>query len=67
MLTCENYRMFRGWADFMPRTPGFPVQSYHGTWLYNPTNNYWYLNGCDEYPYGTSFHASRITNIREDS
>lgn len=66
MLICEGYKMFRGSAQFIPSKPEYPSPVFHGTWLYRPDNNYWYLNGCPDYPFGTSFPAHRITNIKED-
>ena len=66
MLTCEGYKMFTGSAKFNPSNPKYQPRVYHGTWLYKPDNNYWYLNGCQDYPFGTSFAADQISDIKED-
>lgn len=66
MLKCEGYQMFKGSAQFIPRIPGAPAPVYHGTWLYRPDVNHWFLSGCPDYPFGTSFPADRIGNIKED-
>ena len=65
MLVCEGYRMFRGTMRFLARLPGAPDMFFHGTWLYKPENNMWYVNNCPDYPYGTSLHAERC-RIEED-
>lgn len=66
MLQCEGYKMFRGTCMFLPSLAGVPAKSFHGTWLYNPENNHWYLNGCPDYPYGTSFKADRILIVEDE-
>ena len=66
MLQCEGYKMFRGTCMFLPSLLGVPAKHYHGTWLYKPDNRMWYLNGCPDYPFGTSFHADRILIVEDE-
>lgn len=67
MLTCEGYKMFLGSAKFVPQNPQYPSRVYHGRWLFKPDNNYWYLNGCPDYPFGTSFPANQIEIVEDES
>ena len=59
MLKCEGYKMFLGRADIVPKNPKFSPYSIHGTWLYKPEYDCWYVNG-------ESFPASIVKNIEED-
>ena len=55
--------MFRGFA-----TVTCPKKTLvlHGTWMYHPELQMWFINGCDEYPWGTSFHKDIVSEIVED-
>ena len=59
MLKCEGYKMFRGEATVTPKNPQFPVQTIHGTWLYKPEWDCWYVNGG-------SYPAEIVSDIQED-
>lgn len=65
MLQCEGYKMFKGTMRLLARLPGANDILYTGTWLYRPDNRMWYLNGCPDYPFGTSFHEDRVQIVEE--
>ena len=65
MLICEGYKMFKGTMRFLAKLPGSQDRLYTGTWLYRPDNRMWYLNGCPDYPFGTSFHEERVQFVEE--
>lgn len=52
MLKCEGFQMFHGRA-----TVKFPDgnKTFEGTWMWHPEKRMWFLNGCKEFRYGTSF------------
>lgn len=66
MLICEGYKMFRGSADILSANTKKPVLTLHGTWLYKPSNGFWYLNNCPDYPFGTSFEDQYVGNIHDE-
>lgn len=57
MLTCEGFKMFDGSALVSPVT----MQPFriHGTWLYKPDYDCWYVNGH-------SYPAEIVGDIQED-
>ena len=65
MLECEGYKMFYGYATVRVAPDVEPLE-FHGTWLYKPETEYWYLNGCDAFPYGASFPKGDIEEIDEE-
>ncbi len=62
-LRCEGYIMFEGSAEirFKDREP-FVVS---GVWLYKPDMDFWYVNHCAEFPWGSSFPAECVTPLTE--
>ncbi len=56
MLSCEGYKMFRGWATIVPKNGKSPYKVY-GDWLYKPEWECWYCAGSS-YPKEivTDFH-----------
>lgn len=66
MLSCEGYKMFQGYAT-VRTLPDAEPREFYGTWLYKPTTEFWYVNGCKEFPYGTSFHKSEVEEIDEEA
>jgi len=67
MLICEGYKMFKGSAKFTPRRTGAEPKKFSGTWLYNPEFAMWFVNNCPDLPFGSSFPASQISDIQEDT
>lgn len=59
MLKCEGYKMFYGSARIVPVNPVFPEKTEHGTWLYKPEYDCWYVNG-------SSYPAEIVTSIQEE-
>lgn len=59
LLACEGYRMFRGTATIKPKNPQFESFDVHGTWLYNPDHDCWYVNGH-------SYPAGIVCDIKDD-
>lgn len=49
MLTCENYRMFRGTMKITPKNPDFEPFTMTGDWLYKPDTQCWYCH-CRSFP-----------------
>lgn len=59
MLSCEGYRMFVGSALITPFNDTIQPFRIHGTWLYKPGTNCWYVNG-------RSFDRDIVSDIDED-
>ena len=60
MLSCENYKMFRGTATIVPKNPKFPPFEVTGDWLYKGEWKTWYCRG-------SSYPESIVQDIREQS
>jgi hypothetical protein len=58
MLKCEGYQMFRGIATV--NFDNGKSQTLEGTWMWHPEKRMWFLNGCKNYPYGTSFYPENV-------
>lgn len=48
MLTCEDYKMFKGSMKIIPKS-SMPEYVVSGVWLYKPDCECWYCNGSS-YP-----------------
>lgn len=59
MLMAEGYKMFKGSALVTPMNNTIVPFRIHGTWLYKPTYDSWYVNG-------RSFIATIVSDIQED-
>ena len=57
MLTCEGFKMFDGSALIIPISS--EPYRIHGTWLYKPDYDCWYVNGH-------SYPAEFVRDIQED-
>ena len=66
MLKCEGFMMFKGRMTITPG-PTAKREPYevHGTFLYKPDLNYWFVNGDPQFPWGTSFPADMCSNFVE--
>ena len=59
MLSCEGYKIFEGSALVTPLTNFIKPFRIHGTWLYKPEYDCWYVNG-------RSYPAEIVSKIQED-
>ena len=57
MLKCEGYQMFYGSATVKSETGN---KTFTGTWLWHPEKRMWFLNGCKDFPWGTSFYPEDV-------
>ena len=60
MLSCEGYKMFKGSAVITPKNKKFDPFLAHGTWLYKPDFDTWYVNGH-------SYPAEIVSQFSEDA
>jgi len=59
MMTCEGFKMFEGSALITPKNDTMQPFRIHGTWLYKPDYDVWYVNG-------RSYPAEVVGDIQED-
>ena len=59
MLKAEGYVMFVGSALITPLNDTITPFRVHGTWLFKPTTDCWYVNG-------RSFDKHIVSDIEED-
>ena len=69
MLQCEGHKMFKGSMVITPKPGAMKKEPYrvYGTFLNKPElPNYWFVNDCPDFPWGTSFPAEMLSDFREE-